>query len=98
MPALLSSRLDIHSAEEQLMVYTAWAYDRGIGLADIAATIGYSDETVSDLLDRYDGDSCWNCGEMNDEHTKRERGLCQEEILSTDSLNQHPTKLTEAPP
>lgn len=96
VPALLSSKLDVYRAEERLKTCAARAHDRNIRHADIASTIGYSTEAVSDLLDRHDWDDCGNCGEQNSEHTEREKALCQAQLLDFGSLS--PQQLDEVPP
>lgn len=85
VPALLSARLGIYRAEERLKTYLARAHDSNIRHADIANTIGYSTEAVSDLLDRHDRDDCGNCGEQNSEHTEGEKALCREQLLDADN-------------
>ena len=92
----MSSKLDIHRAEERLKTYTARAHDRNIRHADIANTIGYSTEAVSNLLDRHDRDNCGNCGNQNSHHTEHEKAHCQQQLLDTDEPSQQ--QLVEAPP
>ena len=96
VPALLSSKLDVYRADERLLTYAARAHDRNIRHTDIANTIGFSTETVSDLLDRHDWDDCGSCGEQNSEHTELEKALCQEQLLDAGSLSQQ--QLDEVPP
>ena len=80
IPALLGSYIGVDSAKSRVRLHAARARDTM--LAEKADAIDCSVNTVRDHLARHDRDHCHNCDEPNNEHTERDKALCQQHILA----------------